>query len=42
MPTAYRVAAVAYHPRVVIMWEGFRDWFRRVSRAEEPIGGDNA
>jgi ABC-type phosphate/phosphonate transport system substrate-binding protein len=24
----YRVGAVAYHPRVVTIWEGFRDWFR--------------
>jgi phosphonate transport system substrate-binding protein len=25
--SAYRVGAVAYHPRVVTIWEGFRDWF---------------
>ena len=24
---AYRVGAVAYHPRVVTIWEGFRSWF---------------
>jgi phosphonate transport system substrate-binding protein len=24
----YRVGAVAYHPRVVTIWEGFRTWFR--------------
>jgi ABC-type phosphate/phosphonate transport system substrate-binding protein len=24
---AYRVGAVAYHPRVVTIWEGFRRWF---------------
>jgi phosphonate transport system substrate-binding protein len=26
--SAYRVGAVAYHPRVVTIWEGFRAWFR--------------
>ncbi len=25
--TTYRIGAVAYHPRVVTIWEGFRDWF---------------
>ena len=25
--TAYRVGAVAYHPRVVTIWEAFRVWF---------------
>jgi phosphonate transport system substrate-binding protein len=25
--STYRVGAVAYHPRVVTIWEGFRDWF---------------
>ena len=25
--TAYRVGAVAYHPRVITIWEGFRSWF---------------
>ena len=24
----YTVGAVAYHPRVVTIWEGFRAWFR--------------
>lgn len=26
--SAYRVGAVAYHPRVVTIWEDFRRWFR--------------
>ena len=25
----YRVGAVAYHPRVVTIWEGFRAWFQQ-------------
>src|SRR5262252_8101651 len=25
--SAYRVGAVAYHPRVVTIWEAFRSWF---------------
>jgi ABC-type phosphate/phosphonate transport system substrate-binding protein len=27
--TGYRVGAVAYHPRVVVIWEGFRSWLRK-------------